>query len=102
MNRREFVQLTTGAVAGSAITLALPQVNAQTNSQQRVLVQEIERDGEDWSFYPSDDFDTPYLKRRWLIRDTQVGVGDGRVILSNRNGTTGSILLKGLFRLFSG
>src|SRR6202022_3370325 len=47
--------------------------------------------------YPSDDFDEPYLKRRWYIRDTDAEVSGGRVSLTNPNSTNGSISLKGCF-----
>src|SRR5262249_33178121 len=39
----------------------------------------------------------PYLKRRWLIRDTDVSIAEGRALLRNPNTTTGAIMLKGCY-----
>ncbi len=54
--------------------------------------------GFDWNAYARDDFDGTYLKRRWFIHDTAVKIDSGRALLTNSNGVTGSISLKGPFQ----
>jgi hypothetical protein len=100
MNRREFVirTLAVAAVANSRPARSEPPPPTDgPHGTGRVVPLRSSRSTGFWTDYPSDDFDEPYLKRRWYIRDTDVEVSGGRVSLTNPNSTNGSITLKGCF-----
>ena len=99
MNRREFM------LHSAAITAASRSGLTEASGQQQGAATETSlpesgdaaADRGFWSYYPSDDFGAPYLRRRWFIHDTQASVAEGRVLLKNANTTTGAILLKGCY-----